>query len=375
MSTVDKSIYLDVNFWKSKRVFLTGHTGFKGSWMVKLLNMLGAKIYGYALAPNTTPNMFTELNLEELCETNTIADIRDIQTLKKCIFDAEPDILIHMAAQPIVSVGYVEPAETFDVNVMGTVNFLEACRQLDNATVLVISSDKCYRNNESGYAFKESDPLGGADPYSASKAGTEIVVQSWLKSFFDGTQNNVLVSSARAGNVIGGGDWSVNRLIPDAARAFAASDPVIIRSPDAVRPWQHVIEPVVGYLRLIEKLSSNRGFSRAWNFGPDTKTGDTVGAVIDLAVQEWRKQEETLGGTATASFELEKTENVLFSESKLLSLDCSDAFEKLNWNPILTTEGAVRWSMEWYYNFYKLKDECIVDLTERQIIKYHQAQV
>lgn len=330
------------DFWRGKRVFLTGHTGFKGSWMVLVLEKLGAKIVGYSHPPATTPSMFTALNLDTLCSHHQIADVRNFETLRAAVAKVQPDVAIHMAAQPIVSFSYEQPLETFDTNVMGTANFLEACRGGKVPLTVVVSSDKCYRNDEVGRPFKEDDALGGKDPYSASKAGTEIVVTAWSKSFMNDA-NGMRVASCRAGNVIGGGDWSRDRLLPDAARAFSKGVDMHVRSPNSIRPWQHVLEPVSAYLFLAEKLAAEPAMARAWNFGPIPNIGRPVREVMELATAAW-------GTGAKWASPNEDCSNL--KEAITLLLDSTDAHYYLGWVPRLSIEEAVNWTMQWYKDFY-----------------------
>lgn len=350
---------LDPSFWNGRNVFLTGHTGFKGSWMILVLARLGARIHGYALAPETSPSMFDVLGLAELCESHVIADIRDPDALAQAVDRAQPEIAIHMAAQPIVSASYERPVETFDVNVMGTVHFLEACRRSKPATIVVASSDKCYRNMEDARPFKTDSPLGGKDPYSASKAGTELVVESWRYAFIE-PEGVSRLASARAGNVIGGGDWSENRLLPDAARAFSRKQPLAIRNPEAMRPWQHVLEPVVGYLMLAERLTSDAGLARAWNFGPNPPVGVPVKVVADAAVSAWP------GSPGWQTPESGQS----FGEAKTLLLDCEETVRDLGWTPRLSVEEAVEMTMNWYQAFYEGGAEAVRATTEAQISGY-----
>jgi len=305
--------------------------------------------------------MFDALGLEALCTSHRIADIRDQDALIVAVQDVQPDIAIHMAAQPIVSLGYKEPVETFAVNVMGTAHFLEACRKAQVSRVLVVSSDKCYRNDETGVPFRENDPLGGHDLYSESKAGTEIVVGSWRASFLN-AENGMSLASARAGNVIGGGDWSQDRLLPDAARAFAKGESLLIRSPDSVRPWQHVLEPVYGYLSLVEQMLDDPALAQSWNFGPIPPEGVVVREVVENAVAAWGD-----GAAWTLPPDYQKPE---FEEAKLLLLDCELVATKLGWKPALSLPEAVAWTMTWYRTFYEQGGEAARTLCDDQISRY-----
>ena len=262
---------MDKNFWKNKRVFLTGHTGFKGSWMSIILSSLGSIVKGYSLNPKKPFSLYNESRIFEDIESQ-IDDIRNYSKFKKSIKEFNPDILIHMAAQPLVRYSYHNPIETYSTNIMGTVNLLEIAKELNNLkSLLVITSDKCYENREINYSYKETDPMGGHDPYSSSKGCCELIVSSYQRSFYNGNSNASL-ASARAGNVIGGGDWSNDRLIPDILKSFQQNQIVSIRSPKSIRPWQHVIEPLIGYLLLCQKLfEEGNKFSEGWNFGPQER--------------------------------------------------------------------------------------------------------
>lgn len=275
------SVRLSPAFWRGKRVLLTGHTGFKGSWLALWLHRLGAKVTGVSLPPATTPNLFTLAEINKLCQSQ-FCDIRDAAALAALIKAARPEMVFHLAAQPLVRASYREPVTTFATNVMGTTHLLDALRGLDAMRVaVVVTTDKVYRNNEWPYPYREDDALGGHDPYSASKAASEIVIASYRDAFLK--QQGMAVASARAGNVIGGGDWSEDRLIPDAVRAWQSGQPLEIRRPQATRPWQHVLEPLAGYLILAEKLWQQPELAGAYNFGPHTHEAATVREVVELA--------------------------------------------------------------------------------------------
>ena len=355
---------IDPGFWKGKRVFLTGHTGFKGSWLAFWLHGLGAEVTGFSLAPETDPALYNLLQLDQLMES-VIGDICDADVLKQALLRSNPDIVLHLAAQPIVSTGYREPVKTFNTNVMGVVNLLEVVRTFDrNMAVLVISSDKCYLNNEDGRPFKVGDPLGGHDPYSASKAGTEIVVGSYGASYFSSPQGPVL-ASARAGNVVGGGDWSRDRLLPDGARAFSRGEPLILRNPLATRPWQHVVEPLYGYLLLAEAMTQDRDFAGAWNFGPSNRNHETVGKLANMFAESWGDE---------ASVEIETREQD-WHEARSLDLDCAVTNEKLGWWPVLDLKETVRWTADWYRSVSGTLDPADAqDLTMAQINDYCRIQ-
>ena len=325
------------SFWKEKRVFITGHTGFKGSWLCIWLKSLGAKVTGYALQPSTVPSLFEAAAVSEGMHS-IIADIRDEQALASALKEAQPDVVIHMAAQALVRYSYHHPVETYAVNVMGTVNLLEAVRKCTSVkSVLVVTSDKCYENRERDAGYREDEPMGGFDPYSNSKGCAELVVSAYRQSFFENGKH-VGIATARAGNVIGGGDWSDDRLIPDMVRAFVADEPVVIRNPGAVRPWQHVFEALHGYLLLLERMATNpEQYSRAWNFGPEDADARDVAWIVEQFVSTW--------GAADWRIEAD-TENL--HEAHLLKLDCSMARRELAWQPVLKLEQAIEWIAEWY---------------------------
>lgn len=351
--------------YKGKKVFLTGHTGFKGAWMLKTLSLLGADVKGYALAPKTNDDLFYLIDGDTIC-TSVIADLRDKKRLEEEIVNFQPDFVFHLAAQPLVRLSYEIPAETFEVNVIGTANVLDAIRILDKpCAVVLITTDKVYNNNEWVYPYRENDRLGGYDPYSASKACAELVIDSYRNSFFNAKTYNIhqkAISVARAGNVIGGGDWSQDRLIPDIAKAFAEENPVVIRNPNSVRPWQHVLEPVVGYLLLGVNLSSDPiKFSQAYNFGPHLSDALSVEEMLKLAIHSWGKGE----------YIVEKHEEQPH-EAGLLKLDISKAISDLKWQPKMNAKMAVSMTMDWYSEFIKNKDG-INPFTESQITDYLNA--
>jgi len=334
---------LDREYWRGKRVLLTGHTGFKGAWTTLLLSQLGAEVFGVALAPDTTPSLF-DLFGDGGGQTSTIADIRDPTALRAAC-EWGPRIVIHMAAQPLVRRSYAEPIETFDVNLMGTVNLLEALRGVEDLeAVLVVTTDKVYRNEDTGRAFLEDDPLGGHDPYSASKAAAEMAVYSYAHSFFE--PRGVPVATARAGNVIGGGDWSADRIVPDIWRAAQAKTPLELRMPKAVRPWQHVIEPLTGYLIYCQNLARSADRTpRALNFGPPPSDILTVAEVAERVMD---------GLGSTVGWRL--AEGPAPREMKLLSLDPEAAARALGWRTRLDAKAALDWTSEWYRAFDDRRD-------------------
>lgn len=348
------------NSYKGKKVFLTGHTGFKGAWMLKTLSLLGAVVKGCALEPQTKDDLFYLIEGENICDS-IIADLRDKRRLEKEIVDFQPDFVFHLAAQPLVRLSYEIPAETFEVNAIGTANVLDGVRLLDKkCDVVLITTDKVYHNNEWIYPYRENDRLGGYDPYSASKACTELVIDSYRNSFFNiknYSQHQKGIAVARAGNVIGGGDWSKDRLIPDIAKAFSIEKAVVIRNPQSVRPWQHVLEPVVGYLLLGANLAIEPlQFSQAYNFGPQLSDALPVEEMLKLAITSWGKGE----------YIVEKTEGQPH-EAGLLKLDISKAINELQWQPKLNAQQAVSLTMDWYSEFVKNKER-ISEFTSKQII-------
>ncbi|MCV9927418.1 CDP-glucose 4,6-dehydratase [Flavobacterium sp. LS1R49] len=348
--------------YSGKKVFLTGHTGFKGSWMLKTLSLLGADIKGYALEPNSKDDLFHLINGNSICDS-VIADLRDKKRLEKEILDFQPDFVFHLAAQPLVRLSYDIPAETFEVNVIGTANVLDGVRLLKNkCDVVLITTDKVYHNNEWIYPYRENDRLGGYDPYSASKACAELLIDSYRNSFFNiktYSTHKKAIAVARAGNVIGGGDWSKDRLIPDIAKAFAIEKPVVIRNPNSVRPWQHVLEPVVGYLLLGLNLEkSPLQFNQAYNFGPHLSDALPVEDMIKLAIESWGMGE----------YKVENDENQPH-EAGLLKLDISKANMELKWQPKMDAVKAVNMTMDWYKTFFD-ESEIISDFTSRQIDEF-----
>lgn len=321
-------------FWKEKKVLVTGHTGFKGSWLSFWLCQMGAKVYGYSLNPPTKPNLFEAANIENKIEESFIDDIRDIDSLKKVVRKIKPQIVFHLAAQPIVQLSYENPQETYEVNVLGTVNILETLREINSAkSIICITSDKCYENKEGLLPHKESDTLGGDDPYSSSKAACEIVISAYRKSF------QMPLASVRAGNVIGGGDWGAYRLLPDLMDSVFNNKPVFLRNPNAVRPWQHVLDPLSGYIVLAEKLYKEKKFASAWNFGSE---GD------NLTVSEIAEKMLEISGK---KMKWTKDSSKYHHETGILRLDISKAKELLNWKPKLNIEKAFRFTVDWHLNF------------------------
>ncbi len=326
--------------WKGLPVLVTGHTGFKGGWLSLWLKRLGAEVHGYALDPTTPTDVFGASDMSSLLASDTRADIRDLDRLKQVVREIRPVALFHLAAQPLVLDGYAAPVDTFDVNVLGTAKVLEAARSSEDLrAVIVVTTDKVYENREWPHPYRENDPLGGHDPYSASKAAAEIVTASYRDSFFGGATHPAWVATARAGNVIGGGDSAANRLIPDCFRAFERNEQIQLRYPQAVRPWQHVLEPVSGYIMLGERLLGADGgaFARSWNFGPDASSDATVGEVASLTCR-------LLGNEDRLSL---PAEPAVLHEAGLLRLDSTLARTLLGWRPIWDLEAAVGRTVDW----------------------------
>jgi CDP-glucose 4,6-dehydratase len=331
----------DSRFWAGKRVFLTGHTGFKGSWLALWLKRLGAVVTGYALAPDTDPNLCTLAGLESGLRAMR-GDIRHGAALEAAMAVAAPDIVLHLAAQPLVRRSYADPVLTFETNVLGTVNLLQAIRRTPSvACAVVVTTDKCYENLEREHAYREGDALGGHDPYSASKACAELAVAAWRRSFFTPAhpgERVVAVASARAGNVIGGGDWAEDRLLPDCIRAFAAGTPVSIRNPHSTRPWQHVLDPLCGYLLLAERLwLDGAAHAMAWNFGPAIADSGTVGEVVDRLAACWGGGASRVADTALHQH-----------EAGLLAVNATLARSRLEWRARLGLNEAIEWTARWY---------------------------
>ncbi|WP_196599947.1 CDP-glucose 4,6-dehydratase [Pectinatus frisingensis] len=347
---------IDKKFWREKKIFITGHTGFKGSWLSLCLSELGAEVYGYSLKPPTKINLFDCAEVKKCCKRSFINDINDFDSLKKAMVESDPDMVIHMAAQPLVRRSYDDPIYTYRTNVMGTVNFLESIKNCKNIkAALIVTTDKCYENNEWCWGYRENDRLGGYDPYSSSKACAELVTSAYRQSFFNKT--NVALASARAGNVIGGGDWAEDRLIPDCFRAISEKQCIKIRSPRAVRPWQHVLEALHGYLSLMEHLYfGGQHFAESWNFGPNDESAAEVKTVVDMLCNK-------LGGT----YEICASDNIRH-EAGYLRLDCSKAHSRLKWQPVLTLAEAMDYTALWYKAY--LQGDNMHKLTLKQIEMY-----
>lgn len=322
------------SFFGGKRVFITGHTGFKGSWLCLWLSGMGAHVIGYALDPPTTPSLFSLARVSELVESR-IADVRDAECLARAMAEAQPEIVIHMAAQPLVRDSYKIPIETYATNVMGTVHLLEAVRQCPSVKAVVnVTTDKCYENREWPWGYRENEPMGGFDPYSSSKGCSELVTAAYRNSYF---QTSVALATARAGNVIGGGDWATDRLIPDCINALLAGDPVRIRNPHAIRPWQHVLEPLRGYLMLAQRLyESGQDFAEGWNFGPIDEDARPVEWIVDRMCKLWDND---------ARYVIDAGDHP--HEAHYLKLDCSKARMRLGWQPRWNLEKTLQSITEW----------------------------
>lgn len=351
-----ESVGVTQNFWRGKRVFLSGHTGFKGGWLALWLTDRGAEVYGYALTPPTEPNFYTVTHLQDRLTRSTLADIRDLAALTQAMQTAAPDIVFHLAAQPLVRYSYTAPLETYAVNVMGTLHLLEAVRQTPSVKAVVnVTTDKCYENQEWVWPYRENESLGGADPYSSSKACSELVTMAYRRSFLAAA--GVAIATARAGNVIGGGDWAADRLIPDFLRALDAGQTLHIRSPQATRPWQHVLEPLAGYLLLAEKLfSAGQRFAEAWNFGPDESDARPVQWIVETLYRQ-------LPG---AVWQCDSTTQP--HEATTLKLDSAKAKARLNWQPRWPLSTALDLTLAWHQAWRDGAD--MNDFSLQQIHRY-----
>ncbi len=352
--------------YKGKKVLITGHTGFKGSWITLWLKLLGAEVIGYSLPPPTKPSLFETFNLEKEIK-HVIGDIRDEDKLLKTFKTYKPDIVIHMAAQPLVRYSYLNPKETYETNVIGTLNLFECVRKTESIRVVInVTSDKCYENKEWVYGYKEDDPMGGYDPYSSSKGCAEILTTAYKNSFFNpkdyGKAHNISLVSVRAGNVIGGGDWAEDRLIPDCIRFLVKGKTIIIRNPKAIRPWQYVLEPLSGYLWLGAMVwQSPTEYTGAWNFGPNDEDILTVEELVNQVLELWGK----------GSYDVKSSGGL--HEAKLLKLDISKARFFLKWKPTYNIKNAIEETISWYKTFYLQKEKDILHFSINQIQNYVNA--
>jgi CDP-glucose 4,6-dehydratase len=352
------------NIYENKKILITGHTGFKGTWLTAWLNKLGANICGVSDGIPTSPSMFIELGLEKKID-HKICDVRDLNNIKKIIHEFEPDFIFHLAAQAIVSDSYNDPLGTISTNVLGTANLLESLRYLENDCIAVfITSDKCYENVEWEWGYKETDPVGGRDIYSGSKGAAEIIFHAYQQSFFKEAKNNIRIASGRAGNVIGGGDWAKDRIVVDCMKNWSEGNPVEIRCPEATRPWQHVLEPLSGYLCLGAKLHANKNLhGESFNFGPKSETNRTVrDLLLDLS-KFWNFSDQS------KAYQI--TDNIPFHEAGLLKLNCDKALFHLQWEGNLYYKECVKFVAEWYFNFYE-KEEDMLKFTFKQIAEYEE---
>lgn len=354
-----ENLVISSAFWLGKRVFVTGHTGFKGSWLSLMLSRLNARATGYALEPPTTPNLFTLAGLGNYID-DVRGDVRDLDHLRAAMVAVAPEIVVHMAAQPLVRAAYSDPVGTYETNVMGTVNVLEAVRSVASVrAVLIVTTDKCYENRDWVWGYRETDALGGHDPYSNSKACAELVTGAYRDSFF-GARQDVRILSARAGNVVGGGDFATDRILPDAVRAFVSGRALKVRSPDAVRPWQHVLEPLTGYLMLIEKAmtaDNAAAFDGGFNFGPGMGAEQSVEALLDKFIAAWGRE---------ARWERDGDQHP--HEARLLRLDTAKARETLGWTPLLDFDQTTQWTAQWYRAFAERGD--VLEATLQQVDRY-----
>jgi CDP-glucose 4,6-dehydratase len=354
---------MNSGFWKDRKVLVTGHTGFKGSWLCLWLQAVGARVVGYAQPAPTHPNLFEIADIADGM-TSITGDVRDLESIKNVIAVHRPEIIFHMAAQPLVHYSYQNPVETYTTNVIGTVNLLEAVRLSAGCQVVVcITSDKCYANREWHWGYREDEPFGGHDPYSSSKGCAELAIAAYRDSYFSSRASETKIASARAGNVIGGGDWAKDRLVPDIIAALAAKRPVVIRNPSAIRPWQHVLAPLSGYFSLAEKLWSNGApFAQGWNFGPSDEEVRPVSWIVTKLGDLWH---------ADAGWQMDADNNP--HEDHYLKLDCSKARALLGWSPKLGLEATLEWIVEWHLAY--LREDNMRRVSENQIRRYQELAV
>ena len=352
--------------FQDRSILITGHTGFKGGWLATWLKLLGGRVIGYALPPaQDQPNLYEAARVEQNM-ASIIGDVRDYTALLSAFQAHEPEIVFHLAAQPIVRQSYRQPVETYAINTLGTVHLLEAVRQTPSVRVVVIvTSDKCYENREWPYAYRENDPLGGHDPYSASKAAAELVVASYRHSFFPPErfeQHHVSLASVRAGNVVGGGDWATDRIVPDCIRALVAGEQIRVRTPDAIRPWQHVLEPLAGYLWLAARMwQAPRRYAEAWNFGPNPDGHITVRDLVNGIIEAWG---------SGAWQDLSESQSGASHEAGLLKLDCAKTMSLLGWKPALSISECIYTTISWYHNYYFDRKLDGYEFTIKQIEDY-----
>jgi CDP-glucose 4,6-dehydratase len=349
-----ESVVINFEFWNGRRVFLTGHTGFKGAWTALVLRALGAEVYGFALPPECDAGLFVAAGVAHEI-VHRVGDVRDLASLRTALAAAEPTVVIHLAAQSLVRASYTDPVGTYAINVLGTANLLELVRETRSVrSLVVVTSDKCYENSGGGLSYTEQDPLGGRDPYSSSKAAAELVAAAYRESFFIGS-GQVGLATARAGNVIGGGDWATDRLVPDAIQAFRRGERLRIRYPAAVRPWQHVLDPVLGYLLLAERLAEDSStFAESWNFGPSSASEVPVAEIAERLTQLWGNG---------AAWEVDQTKHPY--ETDTVRLDCRKAADKLRWSPVFDLEHSLALTVEWYAA--QANGDHVRALTARQI--------
>jgi len=356
---------MNPEFWQNKQILITGHTGFKGSWLSLWLQSLGANVIGYALNPPTQPSLFAIADVAQGMISIT-GDIRNLEKLQGIMAQYQPQIVIHMAAQPIVRYSYEHPLETYTTNIIGTANLLEAVRHTESVKVVVsITSDKCYENKESVWGYRENETMGGKDPYSSSKGCAELIISAYRHSYFtpqNDESHGIALASVRAGNVIGGGDWAKDRLIPDIIRAIQAQKPVLIRNPQSTRPWQHVLEPLNGYLTVAEHLwEEGVKYAEAWNFGPNDDDAKPVSWIVQRLTHLWGDG---------ASWHLDQKEHP--HEDHYLKLDCSKAKARLGWKPKLSLAVALEWIVEFYQGYFQQQD--MRQLTQAQILRFQDLE-